>query len=85
MTLEVDEGVTLAVVALTSLLLVAVPPRSAQVFLVLVLIGLLVVRALTDLYAPAETTHGLDGFIGLGLVAFGVIVVRQVFEILVGA
>lgn len=83
MNLEVDETVALVVVLMVSLLLVVVPAGSGEVLLVLVLIGLLVVRALAHMYAPAETTSGLDGFIGVGLVAFGLIVVRRVFEILI--
>lgn len=84
MTLDMDEIVALSTVALTVLLVVVVPPGNLEVFAILVLIGVLVVRALAGPYASVATNTRVDGFIAAGLVAFAVIVLDRVFEVLAG-
>lgn len=82
MTVETDEWVTLGVIAAVCLLVVLVPAGSLDVFLVLTLIAILVVRTLAGLSASDTVTTSLDGFIAAGLVVFAAIVLQRVFDIL---
>ncbi|TYT60485.1 hypothetical protein [Natrialba swarupiae] len=67
----------------TAFLLVVLDSLSYELFFVLSLIGILIV---TELTAPANVTPAwrrrLRWLIALGLVGFGVIVVRRILEIL---
>lgn len=77
-----EEVLGLAMAVWTSLLLLVVPAGSADVFVILLLIGLLVARALVGPYAAAGTNVRVDAFIALGLVVFAVFVVRRVYDVL---
>ncbi|MDX1612147.1 MAG: hypothetical protein R3185_07240 [Candidatus Thermoplasmatota archaeon] len=77
-----EEIATLSVVGFISALMILVPAARMEVFTILGLIGLLVVRALAGPYARAETNHRIDGFVGLGLVVFVAFVLNRVFEVL---
>lgn len=80
--MTVDETVSLSVIAMTAFLLAVVPAGEMAVFTILVLIGLLVVRALAGPYARGSTNSQVDVFIGLGLAIFVLIVLNRVFEVL---
>jgi len=53
-----------------------------EVFLTLILIGVLVIRELTDSFTPVKVKERVDFFIYAFLIVFAVIVVRRVWEIL---
>lgn len=84
MTVQVNEIVGFAVVAWTAVLLAAVPAGNAELFAVLVFLGLLVVRALAGPYARATTNARLDLFVYGGLVLFALFVIRRVYDVLAG-
>ena len=84
MTVQVEEVVGLAVVAWTAVLLAAVPAGSAELFAVLVFLGLFVVRALAGPYASRTTNARIDLFVYGGLVLFALFVVRRVYDVLAG-
>jgi len=53
-----------------------------EVFLTLILIGVLIIRELTDSFTPVRVKERVDFFIYAFLVVFAIIVVRRVWEIL---
>jgi len=53
-----------------------------EVFLTLILIGVLIIRELTDSFTPVRIKERVDFFIYAFLVVFAIIVVRRVWEIL---
>ena len=55
---------------------------SLEVFFVLMLLGILVIRELTDMYTTTPLKDRLNFFIYTFLFIFGLIVIRKVLEIL---
>jgi hypothetical protein len=53
-----------------------------EVFLVLELIGLIIVREVLDLFTPADLKHRVDAFIFVGVLLFIGVVMRKVLLIL---
>ena len=53
-----------------------------EVFLTLILIGVLIIRELTDSFTPVRVKERVDFFIYAFLVVFAIIVVRRVWGIL---
>lgn len=84
MIVQVDEVIGFAVVSWTAVLLAAVPSGNAELFAVLVFLGLFVVRALAGPYASMTTNARLDLFVYGGLVLFALFVVRRVYDVLAG-
>jgi len=53
-----------------------------EVFIVLELIGLIIIREVLDLFTPGALKQRVDAFIFVGVLIFAVIVMRKVLEIL---
>jgi len=53
-----------------------------EVFIVLELIGLIIVREVLDLFTPTNLKHRVDAFIFIGVLVFIAIVMRKVLVIL---
>jgi hypothetical protein len=55
---------------------------GVEVLLTLILIGVLIIRELTDSFTPVRVRERVDFFVYTFLVVFAIIVVRRVWEIL---
>ncbi len=55
---------------------------GVEVLLTLILIGVLIIRELTDSFTPIRIRERVDLFVYTFLVVFAIIVVRRVWEIL---
>ncbi|MFW3145673.1 MAG: hypothetical protein ACMUIE_02545 [Thermoplasmatota archaeon] len=75
--------IILALAAWTSLCLIFV--ESLEVLFVLVLLGILVIRELTDMYTSKSLKDRMNFFIYTFLFIFTFIVIRKVYLILQGA
>ena len=80
--MELSEKITLALIAWVLLALVLALNSGLEVLLTLILIGVLVIRELTDSFTPLHLRERIDFFIYTFLIVFAIIVVRRVWEIL---
>jgi hypothetical protein len=80
--MELSEKITLALIAWVLLALVLALNSGLEVLLTLILIGVLVIRELTDSVTPLHLRERIDFFIYTFLIVFAIIVVRRVWEIL---
>jgi hypothetical protein len=80
--MQLSEKVTLAMLVWVAFALILSFNSGIEVFLTLILIGVLVIRELTDSFTPVKTKERIDFFIYTFLVVFAIIVVRRVWEIL---
>ena len=80
--MQLSEKIVLAMIVWVTFALILSFNSGIEVFLTLILIGVLVVRELTDSFTPVKTKERIDFFIYTFLVVFAIIVVRRVWEIL---
>jgi hypothetical protein len=73
---------TLAFVGFALFSLVLSMGSGIEVFLTLILIGLLIVRELTDSFTPVRIKERIDIFVYAFIALFVVIVSRRIWEIL---
>ncbi len=77
-----SEKVTLAMILLTIIFLVISWNSGLEVFVVLLLIGVLVLRELTESFAPNDVKDRINFFIYTGLIIFVGIVARMIINML---
>ncbi|MCJ7562092.1 MAG: hypothetical protein MUO84_03665 [Thermoplasmata archaeon] len=80
--MQLSEKIALAMLIWVFFALVLSMGAGLEVFLTLILIGVLVIRELTDSFTPLHLKDRIDFFIYTFLVVFAIIVVRRVWEIL---
>jgi len=80
--LQLSEKIVLAMMIWVSFALVLSLNSGLEVFLTLILIGVLVIRELSDSFTPVRIKERMDFFIYTFLVVFAIIVIRRVWEIL---
>ncbi|MFP3872409.1 MAG: hypothetical protein ACOC55_04350 [Candidatus Natronoplasma sp.] len=76
------QKLALAMAVWTSLVLTLVGGHNVELFVILLLIGLLISRELSSVYIRTSTADRLDGFIQVGIVVFIGIVARRILSIL---
>lgn len=82
MSLDIDEIIVLAMVAITAVLVMVVPPENLGEFVILILIGLLVVRALSSPYIRDRTGTEIDALTVLAFIIYILILVKHVLNLL---
>ena len=80
--MQLSEKIALAMTVWVLFALVLAMSSGLEVFLTLILIGVLIIRELTDSFTPVRVKERVDFFIYAFLVVFAIIVVRRVWEIL---
>lgn len=80
--MQLAEKIALAMIVWVLFSLVLAISSGLEVLLILILIGVLIIRELTDSFTPVRTKDRVDYFIYAFLVVFAIIVVRRVWEIL---
>jgi hypothetical protein len=80
--LQLSEKIVLAMIVWVLFSLVLSLNSGLEVFATLILIGVLIIRELTDSFTPVRTKERVDFFIYAFLVVFAIIVTRRVWEIL---
>ncbi|HJX04699.1 MAG TPA: hypothetical protein VJ489_02660 [Thermoplasmata archaeon] len=80
--IQLSNWILLSMVVCVFFALVLSLGSGIEVFLTLILIGVLVVRELMDSFTPIKIKERVDLFIYAFLAAFAVIVTRRVWEIL---
>ena len=77
-----SEKITLIMLFMTIIFLIITVGSGLEVFVVLILIGVLILRELTESFAPNDFKDRINFFIYTGLVIFTVIVVNKVIDVL---
>jgi hypothetical protein len=77
-----SEKVTLAIVLWILFVLLITNDTDLELFFVLVFIGFLIVRALTDVYIPKTLKHRMNLVIYVFIIVFSVIVGNRIITIL---
>jgi hypothetical protein len=80
--MQLCEKIALAMIVWVLFSLVLALSSGLEVLLILILIGVLIIRELTDSFTPVRTKDRVDYFIYAFLLVFAIIVVRRVWEIL---
>jgi len=82
--LHISEKIVGAMVAWTfmALMVAYLLGMMLEVFIVLELIGVIVIREVLDLFTPTDLKHKVDAFVFIGVLMFIVIVIRRVLLIL---
>ena len=80
--MQLSEKIALAMIVWVMFSLVLALSSGLEVLLILILIGVLIIRELTDSFTPVKTKDRVDFFIYAFLLVFAVIVIRRVWEIL---
>lgn len=79
---QLSEKIALGMALWVVFALVLAMSSGLEVFLTLILIGVLIIRELTDSFTPVRIKERMDFFIYTFLVVFAIIVIRRVWEIL---
>jgi hypothetical protein len=79
---RLSEKIVLAMLIWVAFALLLAGNAGLAVFPTFILIGVLVVRELTDSFTPVHIKERVDFFIYSFLIVFAIIVVRRVWEIL---
>ncbi len=77
-----SEKVTLTMILLTIIFLVISWDSGLEVFVVLILIGVLILRELIESFAPNDLKDRMNFFIYTGLIIFVGIVARKIIYVL---
>ena len=75
-----SEKITLTMLLLTVIFLVISGDTGLEVFLILILIGMLIIRELIEMFAPSELKVRMNLFIYTGVIIFFVLVIDKVFD-----
>ena len=77
-----SEKLTFVMILLTIIFLVISGDSGLEVFVVLILIGVLILRELTESFASNDLKDRMNFFIYTGLIIFVVIVARKIIYVL---
>jgi len=77
-----SEKITLVIILWILLVFLITNDADLELFFVLIFIGILIIRALTDVYITTTLKHRLNLFIGLFIGVFVVIVGNKIITIL---
>ncbi len=80
--MQVAQKIALSMTIWIAFILALSGGQSIQLFVILLLIGLLISRELSSIYIRSSTADRLDGFIQVGIVIFVAIVAGRILSIL---
>ncbi len=80
--MEISHKLTLAMTIWTVLVLTLIGAQNTELFVIMILIGLLISRELSSVYIRPSIAYRLDAFIQVGIVIFIAIVMRRILSIL---
>ncbi|MFP4142409.1 MAG: hypothetical protein ACOCTN_03980 [Candidatus Natronoplasma sp.] len=77
-----SQKLTLLIAIWTGIVLLLVGTHSTELFVIMILIGILIARELSSVYIRPSIAYRLDVFIQVGIVVFTGIVMRRILDIL---
>ncbi len=80
--MHVSQKLAISMTIWTAVVLTLIGDRSVELFVILILIGLLISRELSSIYIRRSIADRLDIFIQVGIVIFIGIVMRRILSIL---
>lgn len=78
-----SEKITLIMILLTIIFLVISVDTGLEVFLILILIGMLIIRELIEMFAPSELKVRMNLFIYTGVIIFFVLAINKVIDAII--
>ncbi len=80
--MEISQKLAISITLWTALILALIGGQSTELFVIMVLIGLLIARELSSVYIRPSIAFRLDAFIQVGIVVFIGVVMRRILSIL---
>lgn len=80
--MEISQKLALAITIWTVLILALIGGQNTELFVIMMLIGLLIARELSSVYIRPSIADRMDAFIQVGIVIFIAIVMRRILSIL---
>jgi hypothetical protein len=78
-----SEKVTLAMIILTIVFLIISGDRGLDLFLILILIGMIIIRELIEMFASSELKVRMNLFIYIGIITFFILIIEIVVNIII--
>jgi len=80
--MEISQKLAISMTIWIVLILAIVGGQNTELFVIMILIGLLIARELSSVYIRPSIAYRLDAFIQVGIVVFIAIVMRRILSIL---
>jgi len=80
--MEISQKLAISITLWTVLILAVIGGQSIELFVIMILIGLLIARELSSVYIRPSIAFRLDAFIQVGIVVFIGVVMRRILSIL---
>ncbi len=80
--MEISQKLAISITIWTVLILVLIGGQNTELFVIMILIGLLIARELSSVYIRPSIADRLDAFIQVGIVIFVGVVMRRILSIL---
>ncbi|MFW5945557.1 MAG: hypothetical protein ACOCTN_01610 [Candidatus Natronoplasma sp.] len=80
--MEITQKLAISITIWTVLVLALIGGQNTELFVIMILIGLLIARELSSVYIRPSIADRLDTFIQVGIVIFVAIVMRRILSIL---
>ncbi len=77
-----SQKLSLSMTIWTALVLTLVGDHGTELFIIMILIGILIARELSSIYIKPSIAYRMDIFIQVGIIAFIAIVMRRILDIL---
>jgi hypothetical protein len=78
-----SEKLTLAVLIMTSIFVVISAERGLEIFFLMILIGVMVIREMIEMFASSELKVKMNLFVYIGVIVFLYIILERVIMILI--
>ncbi|MEF8848579.1 MAG: hypothetical protein V5A68_05540 [Candidatus Thermoplasmatota archaeon] len=80
--LNISEKITIVLITWTLFLFVTTPPQETEIYFILIFIGILITKELTDTLTPKKLKKRINIFIATFLIAYIAIITQKILEIL---
>jgi len=80
--MEISQKLAISITIWTVLILALIGGQNTELFVIMILIGLLITRELSSIYIRPSIADRLDAFIQVGIVIFVGVVMRRILSIL---
>ncbi len=80
--MDISQKLAISMAIWTVLILALIGGQNTELFVIMILIGLLIARELSSVYIKPSIADRLDAFIQVGIIVFIAVVIRRILSIL---
>ncbi|MEF8832858.1 MAG: hypothetical protein V5A66_04990 [Candidatus Thermoplasmatota archaeon] len=80
--MDISQKLAISMAIWTVLILTLIGGQNTELFVIMILIGLLIARELSSVYIRPSIADRLDAFIQVGIIVFIGVVIRRILSIL---